>query len=277
MDKENDQKRVRENLVGDVIESLRSAEASFRAEGRLKSKDSPFGETERAMSFEEFSKQVLRFESVVSTPRQHVPVALLIESLYLFSLAADLLDMLKKAMFYAKPISPSQVTGIEYATRVVARNIADMTRVGFDTLVPLQHPNLLGNPDPTMNMRALRALLGYCTEAGEVGRALRIALRKDEPVDSVNVDEEFGDGDWYKALWFDVTGQSHGATLRKVSNKLTARYGATYNDQGALKRNETMERAALEKFVSAPDASVTGVPPTPPDGDLTTPDPHGDR
>jgi hypothetical protein len=214
-------------------------------------KASSGGET-TAMTFEEFSASVLRFESVVGAPRETIPAALVIDLLHLFATAADMLDVVKKAVFYGKPLDAEALSGMRFVAARVAYNLGPLVdKNAAAHRTPLRVPKLLPS-GPVQNMRAFHALLGYCTEAGEIAAALRTSVLNDKPIDRVNIDEEFGDGDWYKAVWFDVTAQTQGATLRRVRDKLTTRYGdKPYSDKAALNRNLGNERAVLEEAAAA--------------------------
>jgi hypothetical protein len=227
--------RGKEYIAGLAKSGVRDAEAFARA-----------GFTP-GMTFEEFSRSVLRFESLTNEPRQHIPASLVIQLLHLFALAASALDVVKKSVFYGKPLDTAALRLIvqDEAERCLMLALLSLN-TPLDKTVPLGAPELIA-AGAVPNMRALHALLGYCTEAGEIAEALRESLITDKPLDRVNIDEEFADGDWYKAVWFDVTAQTQGVTLQRVSDKLTTRYGdKPYSDKAALERNLDAERAELE-------------------------------
>jgi hypothetical protein len=234
--------RLKVTVPGSQMAGVRSAEAFTEA-----------GFTP-GMTFEEFSRSVLRFESLTNEPRQPIPAALLIEGLNLLSMACILLDGIKKALYYGKPLDVDRMLTL---MQVSATHCAVTLSVMLDPSKVSSRP-ILGVPNlipagAVPNMRALHALLGYCTEAGEIAEALRESLLLDKPLDRVNIDEEFADGDWYKAVWFDVTAQTHGVTLQRVSDKLQARYGdQVYSDANALNRDLATERAILEQRVKTP-------------------------
>ena len=204
----------------------------------------------REVSFEEFSAAVLRYESKVDAPRVAINEQMLCDTLKIFATAAAQLDILKKAIFYGKPIDETRFLFLRELIIVTADRIGDEYRHGADHPAPspiaLGVPCLSGVDDPALNMRMLHALLGACTEAGELGEALCTAIDVHEPLDFTNVNEEFGDFDWYKAVWCDATSTPAGMILARVANKLAIRYKDKYSDQGALNRNLVEERKRLE-------------------------------
>lgn len=204
----------------------------------------------QTMTFEQFSASVLRFESRVDAPRVRVPRVIVLDALAAFEKITDVLDMIKKAIFYGKPIDAEEIgRSARHATFALETLVHQHD---FESLARFEAPPLLSAitsvQEQELNMRAMHALLGYCTEAGEISGALSRSIINRTAIDRVNVDEEFADGDWYKAVWFDVTQQTHGETLRRVSDKLVTRYGdKPYSDAAALNRNLPAEREQLER------------------------------
>jgi hypothetical protein len=65
--------------------------------------------------------------------------------------------------------------------------------------------------------------------------------------DVVNIKEELGDQEWYKAILVDAIGANMEAIQDRVIEKLRARYPEKYTDEAAINRDLVTERAILEK------------------------------
>lgn len=94
--------------------------------------------------------------------------------------------------------------------------------------------------------RLLHALLGMVTETAEFADALKKFIFYGKELDLINLKEELGDVDWYKAIAIDELGTSMEEVWERVIAKLQARYGEKFNEEGALNRKLEVERAILE-------------------------------
>lgn len=190
------------------------------------------------LTFDAFALDVLRFESQVGKYcRASINQSALLDMLQALVQVANALDLFKKAMFYGKDVP---VGTVREQLKLAAHHALDAS----DAVT--NGPRYSANPSDSLSMRTIHALLGYVTEAGEVADALHANLRDGHPLDVVNVLEEFGDGDWYKAVFFDEHKVDSTVPWAMVMRKLAQRYGQSYNDQGALQRDLSAERALLE-------------------------------
>ena len=210
---------------------------------------------QRGMTFEQFACSVLRFESVVDKPRTDIPVRTFIDTLMLFGKVADMLDKMKKAVFYGAAFDDSDLLTQQLEAHAFLGRLID-TNGGVQrfalTTPALFDAKVRGVVADVVNMRILHGIVGMCTEAGELAQELGAAIANNRPIDLVNVNEEVADSDVYKAFYLDATAQSQGKLLAAVLAKLTQRYGdKPYNDAGALNRDLGEERKALEAH-SAP-------------------------
>lgn len=93
----------------------------------------------------------------------------------------------------------------------------------------------------------LHAVIGICTEAGELLEAMYKSKWKQEGFDLVNAKEETGDIFWYMAILF----RRHNWNIKKIWDrnieKLTKRYGKKFSSEKAINRDTDAEREILEK------------------------------
>lgn len=119
---------------------------------------------------------------------------------------------------------------VEDALRTEAR---DMTPV----LERVQDPQLV---------RLMHAMIGMCTEAGEVQDAVKKHVFYGKELDRPNLIEELGDIMWYIAIATDVLDTTLEEVMQKNSDKLRARYGNKFTEETAITRNLDKEREILE-------------------------------
>ena len=139
--------------------------------------------------------------------------------------AAELLDGLKKLLFYGKPVQP----GIWNALGVPS--IAEVE--AFSDVAPREFKNIL------------HGVVGKITENGELAECLLKALRTGD-LDTTNLKEECGDDLWYTALIFDAIDTSFPVEMLRVIDKLRKRFPDKYDDALAINRDHDAERIVLE-------------------------------
>jgi len=143
--------------------------------------------------------------------------------------STELMDLVKKNVFYGKPINQ------EKWYRNLHEIVSQANNLGFE------QPN--NNPVPirTLDPRLFHSAIGIFTEAGEMFAAL-----SHHAVDKVNFREELGDVEWYQAIAYDALGFSAEQNLQNNIDKLTARYPNKFDQVAAIERNLEAERAILE-------------------------------
>lgn len=186
------------------------------------------------MNFNEFKTDALRTESC--------PAALnfsregLAQLLMAGVMMAHIMDTAKKTMFYGKvldaPKLQAQIEDLQTKLSVLSGTAAVIAEPGESTL---HAPNL----------RIAHGAIGMFGESGELLEAVLKQLLTGE-LDLVNVAEETGDSDWYKAIIHDESGVSEEASRAKVIAKLKKRYGDKFSSEAALNRDLAAERTALE-------------------------------
>lgn len=104
-------------------------------------------------------------------------------------------------------------------------------------------------PRPSeQNQRLIHAMLGIATEGVEMMEAVQeFIFGTGEPgFDLVNLQEEFGDTEWYRALGLDALGQTDEENRDQNDAKLEARYGGTFSEDKANNVDRAQERKILE-------------------------------
>lgn len=167
-----------------------------------------------------------RIEKVTTNPD------LLIQALRIFIASGNILDLIKKNVFYGKPI-PSEVIS-DYHDEIYA---AVMTVV--------EHREEDINIDP----RVFHALVGIATESTELMEALSKAIKSNE-IDFINILEEFGDINWYQAIGIDSMDGDFNKILNTNIEKLRKRFPEKFTSEQAIVRNLEEERNTLETGLS---------------------------
>lgn len=155
---------------------------------------------------------------------------------------ADLVDLVKKSMFYGKVLDSNELANrVGKVQSVLTTITATAHRLGVpeDTAIALHAPN----------MRVAHGSIGMFTESGELLEAVIKQILTGE-LDLVNVGEETGDSDWYKAIIHDETGvaeeESRARVIKKLTDKKNGRYKDGFSNEAALSRDLGAERTLLE-------------------------------
>lgn len=188
------------------------------------------------MTFKQFQQDALRTESRIE--KATVNPALFGQALNLAIMATELMDVLKKNIFYGKPID--------------RRRVAETLMDAQETVGVLLYGESAGNEENTVDLpenidtRILHGIIGKFTESGELLQALAKGLNGDN-LDLVNIGEELGDDQWYNAILADAAGLDMDAVQGTVIAKLKARYPDKFTSEAAIERDLTTERAVLEE------------------------------
>jgi len=191
------------------------------------------------LTFKEFVPLATRTESVLDSVK--VDKELLTAMLRVGVEAGDVLDVLKKSVFYKKP---EKFDGNIHETLNSLRNSVSAT---IATL-PAEKPStaLSGSAAVNVDPRVLHAVIGKFTEASELLAAVLKSINSGNPIDVVNLAEELGDDEWYDAVLTDATGIDKSVSRARVINKLSIRYPEKFTTENAITRNLEAEREALE-------------------------------
>lgn len=177
---------------------------------------------------DKFVQDAIRTESKIDTVKTNPLV--LREVVKAAINAGNLLDMLKKNIFYDKPIDPRAFEICANELVYAGENLS-------------QKPDLTQRSSISINPRVFHSAIGIATEATEILESLDFYGNS---VDVVNFFEEFGDIGWYEAIGIDELDGDFDDIFHKVINKLRARYPDKFNNDDAINRNLGVERAILE-------------------------------
>ena len=140
----------------------------------------------------------------------------------MFIEAAKSLDRIKKYLYYKKP------------TEFALSEHAYTDAACFDVL-----------QDDSAS-RLFHAILGMCTEAGELLEVFDAMMYRGEALDVNNLFEEMGDSMWYFAIGCNSMGFDPNELLGRNIAKLKVRYPDKFTVENALNRDLDAERAAIE-------------------------------
>ena len=181
------------------------------------------------MDLQQYVKNATRTESkleVINTNYSN-----LMDAMTIFVKAGNLLDMIKKNIFYGKSINPDDWE--ENFMSIFNITIQDTTlKSGHETL--------------EINPRLFHALIGIATESTELIEAIVNSITTHQDIDHINVLEEIGDIGWYTAIAIDATGGNWEDVLDTNIKKLKARYPDKFTSDNAINRNTHNERKILE-------------------------------
>lgn len=184
------------------------------------------------MDLQQYTKDAIRTESHPEKV-QFDPVTL-VRIIQAYIHAGRLLDMVKKNVFYKKPIDAAKWESSTHLLAEAGR------RLDNGDYVQLLNPDSVINVNP----RVFHAVIGIATEATELVEALNKAFECD--IDYVNIAEEIGDLSWYQAILVDATDSNWDEILERNIAKLRKRYPEKFTSDNAINRDLEAERNILE-------------------------------
>lgn len=187
------------------------------------------------MNFEEFTKNALRTESVITNANINMDeFQTLID---IFITVGTLLDYTKKGIFYNN-YSKFDDNYIPLVERLNDQ-VSELLESGRKDHVNVEQSD-------TLNFRVVHGLLGCMTESVEIAEHLLTHLSTGE-IDAIGIQEEFNDFNYYQALGHDELGLNFEKGLENVISKLRIRYPDKFDEVLAANRNLEAERRELEK------------------------------
>lgn len=195
------------------------------------------------MDLKEYTSQAIRTESRIADVSFHDKQTLL-NVMELFILSGNLLDNIKKKIYYNKPI-PDCWTDNVRQLGLAANSLAASEFVNNKVLNSDADKETL-SVDP----RLFHAMIGIATEGTELVEALYKSIRENVEMDTVNVLEEMFDAMWYVFIGHDALNKSLDDTLNVGFDKLKARYPEKFESNLAINRDVEAERTILEQVVS---------------------------
>lgn len=174
---------------------------------------------------ENFKEQALRTESTVFnvTPAN---IKLLHHAMASAIHHAKAMDMLKKNIFYGKPVDE--------------QHLEEMVR----SQAVMLDPKVTELPEDAA--RLLHAGIGLNTESVEFLEGMYAYMFEGKELDKVNLQEELGDSMWYQAIAMDDLDTDFPEEGERVINKLKSRYPEKFGLAESENRDLDKEREVLE-------------------------------
>lgn len=154
--------------------------------------------------------------------------------------AGSVMDQIKKFIYYNKPAMEKDLLDsiMERTTSYMGRMQERLENGEVDISADIHLSE--------HKVQLLHALIGMQTELAEMINPLIQHIFKNQPLDIVNLFEELGDFDWYKAILLRNLHIDEGESRQRVIDKLRVRYPDRFTAQLANERDLEAERAALE-------------------------------
>jgi hypothetical protein len=115
-----------------------------------------------------------------------------------------------------------------------------------------QHPLSTVPTIPERDQRIFHAMIGVATEGVEMMEAAFEHFFGGVHFDRVNLQEEFGDVEWYRAFGLSELRQTHEENIEQNDRKLELRYkGRQFTEQAANERDLDAERKANYRSTTA--------------------------
>jgi hypothetical protein len=206
------------------------------------------------MTHKDFQTLAVRTESIVgSIESTEIDLQVFEDALSAAVHIIDVLDVYKKSLFYGGELDKEKILtklavaqgDIEDALAgiIESRRMRDDMQVGVSLSI-----------DP----RVFHAILGTITEHGEIADALLTGMNREDGIDLVNMCEELGDSDWYKALFYEATGIGWGDVQAMIIKKLELRYkDKIFTKEEAESRDLVAERQLLHDAINEAIAEYT--------------------
>lgn len=191
------------------------------------------------MQFKQYVSDAIVTESVLTGSIQ-VDQARFTNVLRAFVAAGNLLDVMKKDIFYGLPTNADKLTA---RSNRLSQNEWELEEATLDILdgIVVPETELTG-----VDTRLAHAIIGISTESVELCEALIKSITTNTSIDMVNVLEEMFDCMWYILIAHDAANADVSQTLDRGFAKLKARYADKFDKARAHERDLVTERAILE-------------------------------
>jgi len=188
------------------------------------------------MDLKQFTADAIRTESQIDKVK--VNGRMLFDVLALHIASGQMLDQMKKHIFYSKDYSVDDFSA-SYQNASNALHDLSTVPIGGDA----EHAD---EEEIEINPRVFHAIIGIATESTELCEALYSGMLNKGQLDKVNLMEEIGDSAWYTAILIDELGGDWEDVLIKVIAKLKTRYPDKFTSEDAINRDLDKEREVLE-------------------------------
>jgi NTP pyrophosphatase (non-canonical NTP hydrolase) len=192
------------------------------------------------MNLKQYVQEALQTENHIAFVETDKPR--LVEILKATIAAGNLLDVLKKDMFYGAISNPE-------------KQVARAQRIAFNEDNLLQAAGFFADPEsntPTqltnLNSRVAHAIIGLATESVELLEALLVSIETGADFDRVNILEELGDLNWYHAIAIDaLEGDWEQVQATNLAKLVARNKGKKFNADAVINRDVDSERVLLEQ------------------------------
>lgn len=186
------------------------------------------------MNLKDYTQAALKTESVIDEVATNK--ARLLSTIELMIGAGNMLDDLKKNIFYGKPINDEKYEAQFLSVKAATLALSEMG----------DNQNSFTDDNVEIDPRVAHGIIGIATESTELLEALYAYINSGE-LDKVNVAEEVGDSNWYEAILLDALGKDWETMLQVNIEKLEARYQGSFSTDKAINRDLDTERDILEQ------------------------------
>lgn len=189
--------------------------------------------------FARYTEEALKTESILPSDEK-VDVNLLKKTMNIVRNVGTIVDFVKKCIFYRHKLTEENKVKIEVC----------MTQVQYDLFAIYEFITKGYQPTETVpvDLRLVHGMIGTVGEAGEIAESLLLILRDGQVSDDMrlNIMEEYGDSDWYKAIVFHTQGFDEVDVRQRNLNKLYKRFAGKFSEEKALNRDKEAELEALK-------------------------------
>lgn len=194
------------------------------------------------MDLKQYVQDAIRTESRIDTVT--TDRALLTSMLKAYIASGNVLDMIKKNVFYGKPIDRNKFNN--YLSNII--NVGIQTEM-FSNITVNGQEYTTPPSDIDIDPRLFHSLIGILTESTELAEAL-LKIIVTGKSDDVNILEEFGDIGWYEAIGIDTLDGDFETILNTNIEKLRQRFPEKFTSEHAIDRDLINERQTLEQGLS---------------------------
>lgn len=193
------------------------------------------------MNLDTYTEAAIKTESVID--HVYCNKAKILNLLEIMIQAGNLLDDMKKNVFYGRPYQETKQFDAAFALTSAVDDLncsmfSNFERVDVNNTISYSK---IENLDP----RIFHGAIGMATESVEMLEALKTYIETGE-LDKTNMGEECGDSDWYEAILLDALGVDWTANMAKNIEKLKLRYAKQFTAAAANARDLEAERKLLE-------------------------------
>jgi NTP pyrophosphatase (non-canonical NTP hydrolase) len=184
------------------------------------------------MNLHEFIPLATRTESTIE--KVSFDKSSLVRLLQIYIAVGTMLDMVKKNVFYGKPISSETWSECSSTIELISQQLNKRGNTP-----------LLLQPEINVDPRLFHGILGIATESTELVEILQQAI-EGKPLNRVHLGEEMFDLNWYQAILCDANNLDWERLLDRGIEKLRVRFPDKFDANRAINRNLESERKALE-------------------------------